>query len=418
MPRGMPLTPPTATNSAQPDIASASIAEVIDAFHSVRISIAELLDAVGADPTKTRESARLLGLNRGLTWRLTRVVRDGDVSSVVSDVPGRQSMGKFIAACRERGAPEPSLAEAARAFDAFESAVDACSGDRKTLAMLMANRGDRDSAADLERSRRRLFDGACSYWGVQAQVRFVSVFVFPSKDDPAMLDAGHVTGYVGFRRLGARAWPLAYETVHRASGEVQQLRKSPLDPSGASEAERQLMREFCKPESPAIEAVICGGEKRFELAAGPVGNEGLTTCVFGSYLHRIYERWPDEPDTAGFLVRLQTPVERLIFDMFVHKDLGVVEPPPVQLLDRMTYPHAHIENEFDRQALPLAERAEMIPGGAGRVVTPSIPWYPRLLQRVSEIVAHPLDAFHASRFEMTYPPISTTCSRRFPLPTA
>lgn len=395
-----------------------SLTEVVEAFHAVRASIAELMDAVGVDPNKTRESARLLGLNRGLAWRLSRVVREGDVPSVVGDVPGKQSISKFIAACRDRGATEPSLNAAEKAINAFESAVQEAWGDRKTLATLLASRSETDPAIEQERSRRKLYEGAFAYWGVQAQVRFVTVFVLPSKEHPDMLDAAHVTGYLGFRRLTERAWPLVYEVVEKASGDPQKFRKSPLDPRGEGEAERQLMKQFCRPEHPEINVRECGGEKRFELAAGPVGNEGLTTCVFGSYLHQISERWPQTPETCGFMVRLQTPVERLIFDMFIHKDLRVRETPAAQLLDRMTYQYTHIEKDFDRQSLPLAERAAPIPGGARHAVTAHIPWYPRMLEWVSDRIEIGLENFDASRFEMTYPPISTTLSRRFPLPTA
>ncbi len=391
-----------------------SLGEVLDAFHAVRTSIAELMDAVGVDPNKTRESARLLGLNRGLAWRLSRVVREGDVPAVVGDVPGKQSIRKFIAACRERGAADDALNEAERAIGAFEDAVREAWGDRKTLSTLMASRAESDPSIEQERSRRKLYEGAFAYWGVQAQVRFVTVFVLPSKEDPSMLDAAHVTGYLGFRRLSERAWPLVYEVVEQSRGEVVKFRKSALDPAGKNEAERQLMKQFCRPESPDIRVVECGGEKRFELASGPVGNAGLTTCVFGSYLHQISERHPASPNTCGFMVRLQTPVERLIFDMFVHKDVALDEPPGVQLLDRMTYQHTHIEADFPRQELPLSERVVSLHGGR-HAVTSHIPWYPRMLDWVSERIGVGLDAFDASRFEMSYPPISTTVSRRFPI---
>ncbi|MCW5767692.1 MAG: hypothetical protein KIT19_03340 [Phycisphaeraceae bacterium] len=403
----------TANHHVPPEQTSASLGEVLDAFHAVRTSIAELMDAVGVDPNKTRESARMLGLNRGLAWRLSRVVREGDVPSVVGDVPGKQSIRKFIAACRERGAAPGALNEAERAIDAFEEAVREAWGDRKTLSTLMASRAETDPSLEQERSRRKLYEGAFAYWGVQAQVRFVTVFVLPSKEDPSMLDAAHITGYLGFRRLSERAWPLAYEVVENAEGEARKFHKSPLDPTGGSEAHRQLMKQFCRPETPEIRVVECGGEKRFELAPGPVGNAGLTTCVFGSYLHQIAERYPSAPDTCGFMVRLQTPVERLIFDMFVHKDIGLASPPAAQLLDRMTYQHTHIEADFPRQALPLSERVVPLHGGR-HAVTSHIPWYPRMLDWVSERIGLGLDAFDASRFEMTYPPISTTLSRRFP----
>lgn len=408
---------PTLSPPSGNDGSPASLGEVLNAFHAVRTSIAELMEAVGVDPNKTRESARALGLNRGLAWRLSRVVREGDTPSVVGDVPGRQSIGKFIAACRERGATERSLEAAERAIDSFEDAVQQAWGDRKTLATLLASRSEVDPSIEQERSRRKLYEGAFAYWGVQAQVRFVSVFVLPSKDSDQHLDAAHLTGYVGFRRLSERAWPLAYEVVEKSSGAPQRFRKSPLDPRGESEAERQLMKQFCRPETPEINVVECGGEKRFELASGPVGNAGLTTCVFGSYLHQIAERYPAEPETAGFMVRLQTPVERLIFDMFVHKDLALPAPPAAQLLDRMTYQHTHIEADFPRQSLPLIERAVPIPGGARHAVSAHIPWYPRMLEWVGERIGIGLDQFDASRFEMTYPPISTTLSRRFDLRT-
>ena len=405
-----PTKQPVLANEDSP----ASLAEVLDAFHAVRTSIADLMEAVGVDPNKTRESARLLGLNRGLAWRLSRVVREGDVPAVVGDVPGKQSIRKFIAACRERGAAEPTLSEAERAIGAFEDAVRDAWGDRKTLSTLMASRAESDPSIEQERSRRKLYEGAFAYWGVQAQVRFVTVFVLPSKEDPTMLDAAHVTGYLGFRRLSERAWPLVYEVVEQSRGETVKFRKSPLDPTGESEAQRQLMKQFCRPSSPDIRVVECGGEKRFELASGPVGNAGLTTCVFGSYLHQISERHPEAPNTCGFMVRLQTPVERLIFDMFVHRDIELAEPPAAQLLDRMTYQHTHIEADFPRQTLPLSER--VAPFHAGRhAVTSHIPWYPRMLDWVSDRIGMGLDAFDGSRFEMMYPPISTTLSRRFPI---
>lgn len=70
-----------------------------------------------------------------------------------------------------------------------------------------------------------------------------------------------------------------------------------------------------------------GSYKRFELAAGPVGNEGLTTCVLCTHLRLIYSRYSDTPDTAGFMVLLTTPVERVMFDMYVHRLMNIETPP-------------------------------------------------------------------------------------------
>ncbi|MCC6677827.1 MAG: hypothetical protein IT436_11830 [Phycisphaerales bacterium] len=388
---------------------------MITAFHLARAEVATLFSAAGLDPTKTRESARELGINRGLGWRLSRMVRESDPSVAASDVPGSQSMARFFEACRQRGAPENAIAAAIAALDRFEAALSSCSGDRKTLAMLMANRRDTGGRTETDKVRRTLFEGACGVWGVQAQTRFVTVFVFPSPDDPGMLDAGHVTGFVGFRRLSAKPWPLSYEAVHKSSGAVAPFIKEPLDPVGAGEGKLQLMKRYCSPPDMDVQVVMGGDYKRFELAAGPVGNEGLTTCVFGTRLRSLYPRYSATPDTAGFMVLMSTPVERVLFDMFVHRDLGVTTPPRAQLLDRLGFPHSNDESQFDRQSLQVPEAPELLPDGLAGTLCPYIPWYSKLVEDVTARVGHSIDEFVGSRFEMRYPPISTTLSRRFDL---
>lgn len=343
------------------------------------------------------------------------MVRESDAAQVVTEVPGSQSMEKFFQACRSRGVPESAVSTAADSFAEFDAAVASCSGDRKTLAMMMANHGERSATTEAEKARRKLFEGACSVWGVQAQLRFVTVFVFPSPDNPDKLDAGHVTGFVGFRRLSSRPWPLSYEAVHKSSGEKQQFLKEPLVPGEEDEARAQLMLDYCSPREPNIELVHGGDYKRFELAAGPVGNEGISTCVFGTRLRRLYDRYSETPETSGFLVLLHTPVERVLFDFFVHKDLGVSAPPKVQLLDRLAFPHSHVESEFERQSFPISESPFALSPGMSGTLTPYIPWYPKLIEDVTGRIGQPLDDFVGSRFEMNYPPVSTTLRRWFDL---
>lgn len=391
---------------------AASVGEVMDAFSSLRASVLELFDATNLDPTKTRELARELGVNRGLAWRLSRMVRSEDSASVAHDVPGQQSMSRFAEICADRGAERALVERMVEAVRRYEDAVAACTGGRKTLAMLLANRGRDTTQQDRERARRTLFEGACSVWGVQAQVRFVTVFLFPSADNPDALDAAHVTGYVGFRRLSERPWPLSYEAVHDASGRAQRLMKHPLDPSGSKEGELQLLREFCDPRAPDIEVQIQGDYKCFNLAAGPVGNEGLTTCVFGSYLPSIYPRPVGESDTAGFMVLLQTPVERVIFDYFVHDDVPTEGGTITHLLDRLTYPHQNREADFDHQSMSITETPRPLVRGPNGAITANIPWYPRLIEFVEHRTGVPVERFRGTRFEMAYPPISTTLSQR------
>lgn len=387
---------------------------LMKAFVDARAAIATLFALAHLDPTRTRETSRELGINRGLAWRLTRIVRESDPAIVASAMPAGKGMGAFFDACRKRGVASEAIDAAAAAIERFEAALAASSGDRKTLALVLANRG-RSGASEGERARRSLFEGASGVWGVQAVARFVTVFAFPSPDDPSQIDAGHVTGFVGFRRLSAKPWPLSFEAVYHASGAAAPFTKEPLDPSGSGEGQLQLLKRFCSPQPPSIEVREAAGYKRFELAAGPVGNEGLTTCVFGTRLRRLYERYPETPNTAGFMVFMTTPVERVIFDMFVHRDLAVSAPPRAMLLDRLSSPHTMIESEFARHSLPLAEAPAPLPDGLAGTALPVIPWYMQLVEFVTERLGQPITQFTGSRFEMAYPPISTVLRREFPL---
>lgn len=396
-------------------VRGATLESVISAFHRARAEVASLFALVGVDPTKTRESARELGLNRGLTWRLTRMVQESNPALAASDVPGGPSMAKFLDACRQKGAPERAIDSAQAALAEFEEALAACSGDRKTLAMLMANHGDVKATAEAEKARRKLFEGACGVWGVQARIRFVTVFVFPSPDDPNMLDAGHVNGFVGFRRLRTQAVPLSYEAVHKSTGEAIKFSKEPLDPSGPGEGRSQVYKMFSSPPEPDIRMVESGGYRRFELASGPVGNEGLTTCVFGTRLRKLYDRYSATPETAGFMVLLNLPVERVLFDMFIHRDLDVASAPRTQLLDRLLFPHVNNEADFDRQSLPLAEQTQRLPEGLAGTLCPYMSWYSNMVSDVTNKLNKPIDEFTGWRFEMMYPPVATTLSRRFDL---
>ena len=392
---------------------SASIRDVMASFQVLRSSVLDLFGAAGVDPTKSREMARDLGLNRGLAWKLSRIARSMDGTDIAHDVPGPQSMAKFIQTCQSRGADSKLVDRALKASAEYEVRVTSCSGGRKTLAMLLANQGQLSTSQERERARRALFEGACSVWGVQAQTRFVTVFLFKSKDNPRELNAAHVTGYVGFRRLDSRPWPMSYEAVHHSDGGSLQIQKEPLDPTGSEEGELQLMPAFCDPPNPHINVRVQGDYKAFDLAAGPVGNEGLTTCVFGSYIKSIFSLDDPGPNTAGFMVLLQTPVERVLFDLFIHKDIETHGPEITHLLDRLTYPHSNREEDFDSQSMPIAETGRPLPSSIHGAATPHIAWYPRLLESIMNRVHVSYEEFNGSRFEMNYPPISTTLSRRF-----
>ena len=78
----------------------------------------------------------------------------------------------------------------------------------------------------------------------------------------------------------------------------------------------------------------------------------------------------------------------------------------------MTYPHDNRVENFDAQSMAISESGYDLPRGIDGAATAHLPWYQRLMEFVSDRTGYQIEEFNGSRFEMTFPPISTTLSRR------
>jgi hypothetical protein len=105
-----------------------------------------------------------------------------------------------------------------------------------------------------------------------------------------------------------------------------------------------------------------------------------------------------------------------MLDTFVHKSLDMPGPPRVLLVDRLTRPHGYNEDEIEREALPIEASVRRLGPGSAGAVTPHLPWYPRMVERVCSRLNFAPDDFLAHRMEMVYPPIPTALVARFQLP--
>lgn len=394
---------------------SVSIGDIRKAVHEARAALAALLDSAGVDATKTRESARLLNVNRGLVWRVSRVVGAENDVTAASHLPGQVGLERLLEACRARGASAATIDAARAAIGAFHEMVER-SSDRRTLEILLANAGAQSTSIDLESARRAMFDGGCAVWGVRADVRLRCMFLTPNAGDASMLDQTDVAGYVGFRRLRRVPWPMSYKAVYTDTGAADAPLEEPIDATGANGGALPLMREFCEPQDLKIHTVQTARAARHELPVMSDGSEAAT-CVFGAVHRRIYTaRSTPECRFAGALVVMDTPVERVIFDVFVHKSLGISGPPTVRLLDRMTRSHGFSREDLESETLPIDAPVRLLGPGSAGTVTAHVPWYPRMIERVCERLGRKSDEFLAHRMEMVYPPIPTALVALFDLP--
>lgn len=385
------------------------------AVHQARAALAQLLAQAGVDATKSRESSRVLDVNRGLIWRVSRVVAAQDDVTAAANIPGQVGLDRLLDACRSKGVDPATIQTCEIAVRAFHGVVQSHSGDRRTLEILLANSsGQQSTSLGLENARRALFEGGCAVWGVRAALRLRCMVLAPNRDDPTMIDDAGVGGYIGFRRLRQTPWPMSYKGAFQPSGEANTGPTEELiDPDGVSESGLGLIREFCDPPDPPMSLIRTPRATRHELGVSPTAEDKAITCVFGSMFRRIYSRTDFPSDGVGGMLVLDTPVERCIFDAFVHRSLDLSGPPEALLLDRLTHPHGYRAEDVAAESLPLDNTPRLLGPGTGGTVTPHLPWYPRLFERICTRIGRDPDEFVGYRVEMVYPPIPTAMLVRF-----
>lgn len=386
------------------------------ALDGLRASLTELYQAAGADPESPQGISREYGVNRNLSWKVSRIMRAEDPYAVFHHLPGVAGLHILLDAFLTAGAPKVKVEGVRAAIVEFERMVKLHAGDRQTLELMLDSLAPEHAPSEpLEVSRKLAFRGNSGIWGVQAKLRLRTVMIAPNPEDPAVLDIAQVSGLLGVRRFrhGA-AWPLFQREDFNDDGSRRVIRETPLDPVNSDPA-TMMMPEFCSAPLPTIRSTPTPLGTRYEQVGGELGNRGATTCVYGSYLRRFAPRHRDEKNVRGeFFTSINAPVEHLLFDVIVHRDL---------VADRFDLRAEVLQAEssspfFDRHGtgLPCPERVRRLGANTPRVATPMAPRYGEIIDRVYERLAWDPQDFRGYRYEMKYPPLPCTVVLSYELP--
>jgi len=385
--------------------------DVTRMLHSIRAAFADLLHSVGADLSRSRETARQLELSRGLIWRVSTIVASDDMAVVAQKMPTRESVERLCRACGAQGASTESIENTRAAVREFEDTVKRFSGDRKSLAMILSSAASKDITDQQEPARKLAYQANSTIWGTQARVQLQSSFIAPSSNNEiGTVDYASVSALIGIRRLRSVSWPVYVASVRGDEGQSLAFTYEPIDRANAMPEGPPLLMEYCSSPLPEIRALPLESGTVYSLAEGPIGNPGIATVAFGIISRGGQTRYRSENDEVlNFGTYMHTPVERIVMDLFVHRDLGLPLPPDVMLIDRMVHPHQEgisVEEAERKRMLISVDPRELSPGLASSV-TPQIPWYPRLLNDVYERGGWTPDDFRGYRLEMNYPPNPT-----------
>jgi len=384
------------------------------ALHDLRIALTELLVTAGADPANPQETARRFGLNRNLTWKVSRMVRDTNPFSAYPHMPGAAAIEILIVAFGKAGASRATIEAVRKAVAEFDRMVRTHAGDRATLELMLDGVGASEGVAEpLEVSRKLAFRGNSGIWGAQAKVRLRSVFLAPNRADPSQLDLAQISGLVGLRRFRSNAvWPLFRHARFQDDGSEARSRAEPLFEQKSIVHTAMLIEGYSSSPLPDVRVVEDAQSTIYELAEGPLGNHGSTTLVYGNITRCFAPRYREDANIMGeCITEMNAPSEHLLFDVFVHRDVASREQ-----FEARTY-QGEPGSYFARRSpeLPSNEAIQDL-GSPPLAATTLFPPYRQLVDDVFERLEWNPRDFRGLRLEMKYPPVPAISVLRYPLP--
>jgi hypothetical protein len=376
--------------------------------------------SVRADVTRPQDMSRRYGLNKNLTWKISKILGDDSLETIARHLPGRPGFVILLRTLKGHGAPDDVCAALQSALDEFDRFVREHAGDRETFASMTAALAGGEAQRE-ELARKSAFQGNSAIFGVQARLQCAMHAVFPGST-PDRASIAVVCGLVDLRRLRRGvSWPVAFLRSGDDAGTEHAQRSTPLD-ARVKRGEPAIMHDFSTIDASHVRlAKNDGALRRWELTDGPLGKEGAVTCLVGSMSRDLVSVRRTEKESVGeHVVSLATPAEEFVLDVLVHRSLPLAcEPssaaPEAYLVNQLpgvpVYPHEARSGAF----LPLSEAPVPI-GRAEELELSAFPAYARLVETVCAAGNATFADMRAYRLRFRYPPMPSLAIVRYPLP--
>lgn len=387
------------------------------AFQQVRKSLDSVLSAAAVDASEPQEMARRLGVNRNLTWKLSKVLGGNDLYQSLQHLPGTEGIEILLRAARKAGVGSELLDGVRDAQRDFDRVVEIHTGDRATLDLILDSMGGAGSGERLEHSRKLSFRGNSGVWGIQARVRCTTSFVAPNRENPDLLDLGLIGGLVDVRRLRANIrWPLFRPSLYNDDGTpvASAPGEEAIDPAYADSPGPKLLGEFCSPNMPDVRASKTRRGWVYELMGGPIGNTGAFSCFFGTISRGVASRWRTDTDAFAELgSQASMPTEMMQFDVIAHRDLEFLMSPKLHYVGHV---HGNEPGDIETHTIPVQETPAELSGVPPVMGTSLIPRYDELIAYAMKQLGWDMRDFRALRLTIKYPPMHASAMLRAELP--
>ncbi|MCG8406596.1 MAG: hypothetical protein MI923_15485 [Phycisphaerales bacterium] len=411
---------PTSISSPTPDSKDRSFDEQSQqALLRLRGVFEDLLCSLNLAPPKPQLLAKGLGIDKNLAWKITKVIQQSDPFSAFLHLPGSSGIEIFIKAAEKRGTDPKLITTARKAIQELNQVIERHTGDRATLEMMvggLAREGRRDI---LIAHRKQLYKGASSVWGIQAKAQLMADFIAPNESNPELFDLAWVAGFIELKRLRSGVpWLIGRHRCidDTATSLLPTGTRRALDPAYVGAESAPLLPEFCSQPLPDLRRF--NGADGFiydELVEGPVGNTAAVTCITAELIPQMSSMRKSENNTFGeIMLAMRTPVETLIFDLFVHESYLSFLSPTLHIYSLLEGgPEFRVPGR-QRMALPFEETIQDL-GQPPVVQTAVIPKHVEIVDTVFQRTGWNPAEFRAFRAMIPYPPAPSSILMHYDL---
>ena len=389
------------------------------ALESLRENVRNILKAqFGAANFRGIDLVSKLSVDLKLAWKITRISKANDPFECVRYLPGQSGWDIFCDAAEKIGTAKALVAAARQSFAKVKDAGLAWGGDARGFELLAAGLARiGDPRVGLEH-RKNHFTSGSYVWGIRAK-SLIRLDVIHPASDGRNIEMATVRGFVDVERLRADApWylevPFCVDDL--ASGPMD-VRFEPIDLADRGRGAPFLLKRFCSDGVPTFEAPKRERVPRVvELPIGSVGVECGFTLFHGAVCRGTIPMYrTPENEFASLMMKIQTPCERIVFDVLLHKDLIIGDFPPTgsmfSVLDGWRGQFSH----QNRDRIPIDYEIKEVKSGKRAVGYEGFGRMEELHDSTLARGGWDRKVFRHFRAEIAYPPVPSTMTIDIPL---
>ncbi len=390
-----------------------------EAVGHVLADLGAAIPAIGTEPA-SGGLVSVLGLDKTLSGRLLRAVRQTDALAAGLHMPGPAGLRIFCKATHARlgrDAVKPLRDAIARYAVLLERDV----GSDVTLHTLISGWLPEARRKAEQVSKQQVFKGMCQLFGFRSEASVMTYCVAPGAV-PGRADMVTVHGLHGIRRLrdGVDLPALRYtgaETDRPAGsgGAIESLAGEPLTDSTGP----VLLTEYCRGPRPEFRAARVGESVQYTHHANHLGAGSAMSYYFAERMpNELALGSPESPSLETLSVSIGSPTRLLHLDLFIRDDVWSGVEPSLSIYwmggTGVVTDEALQSRHKDR--LDVHETLTSLGTGTTRIHSSEVDNYAPMIRDVFARLHWPGERFRGYRCRIQYPVVGSQIIVSFNLP--